>query len=121
MSDNDDLDKLAAEFADAAEEAPKPKAAPKKRAAPKKKTSVAAKGNTKKIILESHDDIPPTGLYVGHNGRGYLIKVDVEVDVPLHILEILDNAKQAMPIIDPDTQQVVAWRERSRYNYRVVG
>lgn len=88
-----------------------PKAAPRKRTVKSKMT---------KILLEENDDIPPTGLYVGHNGRGYLVKAGVPVDVPPHVLEILDNAKMSSPVLDPGTKQIVGYRERLRYPYRRV-
>lgn len=79
-----------------------------------------AKGmpKTVKILLEENDDIPPTGLYIGHNGIGYLIRAGEPVDVPAHILGVLDAAVMSTPQIDPDTRQVVGYRERMRFPYR---
>lgn len=75
---------------------------------------------SKWILLEENDDIPPTGLFVGHNGTGYIIQTGVPVQVPVHILEILDNAIMSAPVLDPNTKRVAGWRERRRYNYRFV-
>jgi len=126
MADNDKLDDLQpnldlgdeeTQVEDAAEAEVK-KPAPKK-AAPKKRASRQTKPkNTVRIQLEENDDIPPTGLYVGHNGKGYLIEVGKPVDVPKHIVEILDNAVMSSPTIDPGSRQVVGYKDRMRYPYR---
>lgn len=75
---------------------------------------------TKRIIIEESDSIPPTGLYVGLNGRGYLIQPGVPVNVPIGLIEILDNAKFDAPVIDPLTRRVTGTSRRSRFSYRVV-
>jgi len=92
--------------------APKKKAAPRKPARPK---------NTTRIILEENDDIPPTGLFVSLNGRAYLIKPGEEVDLPNPVLEILENAVMSTPRVDPQTQQVIGYKNRMRYPFRYVG
>lgn len=73
-----------------------------------------------RIILEESEEIPPIGAYVGVNGKGYLIKPGVEVDVPMEVLEVLNNAVQSTPIINEQTRQIDGWRERLRYSYRLV-
>jgi hypothetical protein len=73
-----------------------------------------------KIVLEENDEIPPTGLYVGLNGVGYLLRPAEPIEVPAGIVEILDNAVMSMPHLDPQTRQVVGWRQRMRYPYRRV-
>ena len=73
-----------------------------------------------RIILEESEEIPPIGAYVGVNGKGYLIKPGVEVDVPMEVLEVLNNAVQSTPIINEQTRQIEGWRERLRYSYRLV-
>lgn len=73
-----------------------------------------------RIILEENDEIPPTGLFLSVNGRGYMILPGVEVDVPDFLIEVLDHAEKMVPVQDPQTGQVTGWRKRLRYNYRVV-
>jgi hypothetical protein len=87
------------------------------------KSSVKAKpvpDQRVKIVLEENDDIPPTGLFLGYNGTGYLLRPGEEVSVPPGVIEILDNAVMSSPQIDPQTRQVVGWRQRMRYPYRRV-
>ena len=76
--------------------------------------------NTIRILLEESDDIPPSGLFLSHNGRPYMLKPGLEVDIPLFLKEILDHAVITVPQIDPTTKQVVGWRSRQKYAYRVV-
>lgn len=73
-----------------------------------------------KIMLNPSDDIPPTGLFLGHNGSSYLLKTGVWVDVPMPIVEILDNAVKMIPDVDPMTRRVVGWRPSLRFSYSVA-
>ena len=73
-----------------------------------------------KIILEENEVIPPTGLYLSHNGRPYVIQTGVEVEIPVFLKEILDNAVISIPVTEPSTQQVIGYRNRLRYPYRVI-
>jgi hypothetical protein len=72
------------------------------------------------IILDDNDDIPPTGLYLGHNGVGHIIKSGEPVFVYDYLIEILDHAIMSAPEINPNTRQVNGYRDRLRYSYRVV-
>lgn len=115
------MDELELELMGVAEEPAKPAKAEKK---PSKPISEAApeviKKNTIRIHLEESDDIPPSGLFLQHNGRPYMLKTGVDADIPLFLKEILDNAVIEVPVINPDTRQIVGWRKRLKYNYRIV-
>lgn len=73
-----------------------------------------------KIMLEENDDIPPTGLFVGVNGVSFLIRPGAEVEVPVGVVEVLRNAVMSMPTVDPQTGQVLGYRDRMRYPFRVI-
>lgn len=75
---------------------------------------------TVRIILEENDNIPPNGQYFGLNGRGYMLRPGMEVNVPRGIIDILDHAVMSTPVIDPTTRQVIGYRDRMRYPYRRV-
>lgn len=72
-----------------------------------------------RILLEENDNIPPTGQFFGVQGKGYVLRPGEEAEVPMSIVNILDNAVMSVPIIDAG-QRVVGYRDRLRFPYRVI-
>jgi hypothetical protein len=75
---------------------------------------------TVRIILEDNESIPPTGLFLGLNGRSYMIRPGEPVNVPTGIVEILEHAVMSVPNIHPATKQVIGYRTRHRFPFRRV-
>jgi hypothetical protein len=72
-----------------------------------------------RIILEENENIPPTGQFFGANGRGYILRPGEAADVPQSILNILDTAVMATPIVDGGNT-VIGYRDKLRFPYRIV-
>lgn len=77
-------------------------------------------GKRVRIILEENDSIPPTGQFFGANGRSYILRPGEEAEVPVEVINILDTAVMDTPIVDPTTKQVLGYRQRLRFPYRVL-
>lgn len=73
-----------------------------------------------RIVLEENDNIPPTGQFISVNGRTFILRPGEEADVPMAVVSVLDNAVQDVPQIDPGTKQVIGYRKRLRFPYRVI-
>lgn len=43
-----------------------------------------------------------------------------EADVPVELLSLLNDAVQDVPIVDPITSQVLGYKSRLRYPYRII-
>ncbi|PFH12847.1 MULTISPECIES: hypothetical protein [Burkholderia] len=84
--------------------------AAEKQAAPEKKI---------KIMLEDIDEIPPGGQFIGVNGRTFLIKAGVEVEVPECVVDVLDHAVMSVPVLD-EMKSVIGYKDRLRFPYRVL-
>lgn len=95
----------------------KPKRSRPSRAKPKDEAAVSTKGEKLfEITLHDHKEIPPNGQFVGVNGRQFIIKPGHKVKVPACVLEVLDNAVQALPEVN-EKLQVTGMRNAPRLTY----
>lgn len=94
------------------------KPAPAKKAAPKKDSGKKAVKRVR-IILAKNDDVPPSGLFIGHNGVGYQLKAGKPADVPEFLLDVLDNAVVKRPVVG-DNGRVIGFEDSPRFPYQVV-
>jgi hypothetical protein len=102
-----------------------------------KPRSAAAKGKSKKaatapvvetvetermvcIVLEENDNIPPTGQFISVNGRAWMLRPGEPARVPESLVRVLNDAVEHMPQQDQTTRQVVGYRKRLRFPYRLV-
>jgi hypothetical protein len=72
------------------------------------------------IVLEENDNIPPTGQFFAINGKTFMLRPGEPAEVPRSIINVLEQAVQDVPQIDPTTRQVVGYRKRLRFPYRIV-
>lgn len=72
------------------------------------------------VILAENKNIPRGGQFFGCNGSTYLLRPGRAAHVPNGLIDILDNAIESIPIVDPDTLIIVEYRDQLRYPYRVV-
>jgi hypothetical protein len=73
------------------------------------------------IVLQESAHIPRgQGQFFGINGAGFLLKPGKKAHVPKGIVDVLENAVEDIPDVDPDTLQVVGWRQRLRFPYSIV-
>lgn len=101
-----------------------PPVAPVAKAKPKAKAAsgelvTAEQSKRRKIILEENDNIPPTGLFIGINGRSFVLRAGEECLVPLEVLAVLDDAVEDVPRVDGNSN-VVDYRRKMRFPYRVI-
>jgi hypothetical protein len=90
---------------------------PKRKAAP-----VVLKEPYVWIILEEPADnrIPPTGQFIGLQGRTWYLKPGVKAFVPEALCNVLNDAVESVPVVDPDSLKVTHYRDRLRFPYRLV-
>lgn len=72
-----------------------------------------------RILLEENDNIPPTGQFFGVQGVGYVLRPGEAADVPMSLVNILNTAVMAVPVVDSG-QRIVGYRDRLRFPYRLV-
>jgi hypothetical protein len=72
------------------------------------------------IILEENSNIPPTGLYLGVNGDGCLVRAGEKVHLPNRYLEVLDHAIEGVAQQNSQFQLTGATHGRQRFAYRVT-
>lgn len=73
-----------------------------------------------RIVLEDNDNIPPNGLWVCANGKGWYLKSGYAIRVPESITDVLDHAIEYAPVVDQNTRQIRGHRSRKRFPYRVL-
>ena len=100
----------------------RPMPATKVAAKPKEATAAKPVGmpTTIRVRIEENPAIPPSGLFVGLNGRGYLIRPGEEVNLPVGVVEVLKNAVESAPVLKAGTNQIIGFRPRMRYPFTVV-
>jgi hypothetical protein len=80
----------------------------------------AAEAKRVKIIIPSGETAVNQGdVYVGYNGKGYLLQRDTEVEVPAEVADVLRRAKQTIGIQLEDGS--LQYREVLSYPFNVVG
>jgi hypothetical protein len=72
-----------------------------------------------RIVLEDNENIPPGGQFVQVNGMPYMLQPNMEMDVPVSVLDVLDHAVMSVPVKD-DNMNVIGYRDRLRFPYRVI-
>lgn len=85
---------------------------------PRKKATVGEETVT--IVLEENENIPPTGQFISLNGRTWMLRPGEAVEVPTALVSVLENAVMDVPQIDPVSKQIIGYRKRLRFPYRVV-
>ena len=98
--------------------------------APARKPRVAKPRVEKRtrIILEDSDEIPPGGQYFSIMGekdgkpfnRNWMIQSGEEVEAPEELIGLLNASIVSIPIKNPATKQVIGYRDRQRFPYRVL-
>lgn len=116
--DNETVGNLGNEVAAPAPKPAKPAKAVKAKEAAVTEVIPAAK--RVKIILEENDNIPPTGLFIGINGRSFLLRAGEEVEVPVEVVEVLNDAVEDVPRTDGNNN-VLDYRKKMRFPYRLIG
>lgn len=72
-----------------------------------------------KIMLEDNDAIGPGGQFIQVDGMPYMLQPNMEVEVPVSLLDVLDHAIQSVPVTD-ENRNITGYRDRLRFPYRVI-
>lgn len=72
-----------------------------------------------RIMLEDNDAIGPGGQFIQVDGMPYQLQPNMEVDVPVSLLDVLDHAIQSVPVTD-ENRNITGYRDRLRFPYRVI-
>jgi hypothetical protein len=72
------------------------------------------------VLQESPHIMRGQGQFFGINGAGFLLKPGKKAFVPQGIVDVLEAAVEDIPDVDPDTLQVVGYRQRLRFPYSIV-
>jgi hypothetical protein len=86
----------------------------------KPRSKKVAAEETMTIVLEENDNIPPTGQFIAVNGRSWMLRPGEPAEVPISLVNVLENAVQDVPQVDPITKQIVGYRKKLRFPYRQV-
>jgi hypothetical protein len=89
---------------------------------PRMEAQPVARMNIKRvwIVLEDHPNLPRNGLMMGANGIHYLLRPGLRAHVPITLVDILRNAIEGKPVINPETLQVTGYQNVLRYPFRIV-
>lgn len=122
----DDADVEDAQGEEPEVEEPKPAKKPKaKKKSKKPKAKPAAKKRSVTIIIaESADRSLNTDVFVGWQGKSFLLKRGVEVKVPWQVAEVLKQSQEGVMVrtgTREDGGAIMEMRYRPRYPFQVVG
>lgn len=73
-----------------------------------------------KIVLEDTDRIPPTGQFIGINGKGYVLRPGEPAMVPKGVIDVLEHAIESHANKDMNNRLTGGSRQRMRFPYRLV-
>jgi hypothetical protein len=73
------------------------------------------------LTLSESKDLQRGGQYFGVNGAWFLLRPGVRTNVPEGLKDVLDNAVEGYAVQNPDTLQVVEWRNKLKYPYTFHG
>lgn len=99
---------------------------PPQAARPRARTQGVPKmSEEERVVIELHDnpDMPPGGVYIGVNGKGYQLQPGAPVAVPLSVLGVLKTAVQQRPVYANNGSQgkIIGWANSPRWAYSVHG